>query len=147
MEAAFVSWAWAVIRADATIKTLMNDTTPGVYLDMAPPDPAFPYVVHSLNLTAAPATWAIREGVWLIDVWDYSQNKSRALNIADRIAALFDRRYYEDPAGEEFVAARIWFINSASVPTDAERVWRVATQFGIRAYAKAHAEAVLDRDV
>src|SRR5690606_30621412 len=109
-----------------------------LYLDWAERDAPFPYLVHSLE-TDPQQPWAIEQGRYTIDIWDYGPNKNRLLAIRSRVITLLNRYPLVIP-GEGAAAFRMFKGRDRPRPTDADDVHRRSMEWRFRYVAQSEVE-------
>jgi len=145
-----VEHLYGIAVADAELLALLASEPDQEQIRMryrrARPDDKFPYLVHLLKLeeTDTPGVWA---GEWIVDAWDYGPDAATTIRTADRLKAMYDRRFYEETsAGSAFSSARIWWKSDDDLSEDSERIQRRSLRFGVRVTANAHVDALTGRE-
>jgi len=135
---ALITAIWTRLTTDATMKSLMGDPV-RLYRVMAPEDPDFPYLVHSM----AAGGWPIANADYRLDVWYYGQLSTTCDAIVERIRTLLEN-WRITTAGNEMGAGRMIFIGELSgyVGTDAQKVWRYELRFQTKYVQRRYTELV-----
>lgn len=117
---------WTRLTADATLKSTLGGTV-YLYRVMAPQDPTMPYGVHRFSMGGD-----LFHGThtYLLDWWDYAETPARIDSAVDRTKALLHEWRFTTAANEA-VGLLSWF-SGGLIPTDAEKVWHMATQWSVR---------------
>jgi len=122
---------WTRLTTDATLKTLFGiSSVVSLYRIMAPPDPAFPYMVDRLQMNRYSFTGPHR---YLLDFWDFDEDASPVTVDAavDRVYQLLHEWTFEtgDSEGHGFIEASP--VGWGYIPTDSDVVLHYATEWTV----------------
>jgi len=121
---AIISALWTRITTDATMKSVF-DTTVDLYRVMAPQDPAFPYMVHDLQLSS---DLFHSTNTYKLDVWTYGPTPLVADAAVNRLKQLLHCWRFSITEAGGLVE---WF-SGGYIQSDHPQVWHYATQWDVR---------------
>jgi len=113
-----------------------------VYNTWAIPDATMPYLVHRLELNATGDVFPMRQGSYIVDIWDYSPNVDRLLSIREQIITLLDELEFSNT---EVAAGRIWLQTDGQIPEPEQGIQHYSLLFNIRLYRVAETAAIIGR--
>ena len=149
---AYLTATYSIITGDSVLQNIMN----GVRLryDWAQKDETFPYLIHRFSLGSL-EPWALRNGTYFINIWDYADTADRILQIRDRLIFLLDERLFSiDDNGEptqltaaERVIDAVRFYLDTDQPVDEleQNIWRHHLTFSVRFGRSKEVRDILSR--
>jgi len=140
IEKLILNELWDILTLDETLAGLMGGTV-NLYLEQAPPDSPFPYMVHRIELRNITDYSPERQGTYLVDLWSNSPNADEVLSICDRVDELIHNAEFETLELDE-----VWLWRQAETPVpDEPGIRHRNLQFNIRYLRLADAANILRR--
>ena len=123
LQKSLMTYIWDLLTEDTTLKAAMGDTV-RCYLTWAPPDAAFPYLVHRLDIRRHPGTHVIQNAAYYLDIWSDSPNADEILAIRERLIQLLDELVFST---DDVKLVHIEIVSDSFIPETEQGIWHYAT--------------------
>jgi hypothetical protein len=132
----FLSEIHSALAADSDVLAALG-TSQGVTADMrifpfiATVDAPMPYLVYAVRDSSGVNEQGFKEGVLIVDVWDFSSTFANVHALRDAVTRLLEHTVFTD-GDTSTVLGHIYSSRSEVIPTDAENVLRQELRFEAR---------------
>jgi len=140
-QASLITYIYNLLTTDATLISNMGGTV-RLSLTWAPPDCAFPYLVHRIDLSNVSDYSPIRRGTYYLDIWSNSPSTSECLTIRKRLMELLDNLTFSTT---EIDSVAMWRQTDRFVAEESEEIWHYAIQMNMRIRVAADISSELHR--
>ena len=140
-QKSLLTYVWTLLTGDAALKAAMGGTV-RLALTWAPPDCAFPYLVHRLDIRREPGTHVIQKATYYLDIWSDSPNADEALLIRKRLIELLDELIFSTA---DVSRVHIEIMSDGFVPEVEQDIWHYATMWELIFNRKSEATAIEGR--
>ncbi len=130
-----------LLRADTDLKAAMGGTV-RLFPVMAPPDSAFPYLVHRIDMGILGDFSPVARCTYMLDIWSYSPSAEGVLAIRDELMRLLDGRAFTTA---ETTNCWLWIQTDGFIPDPSQDIWHYGCQFNLRFLKDAQVGLVLRR--
>ena len=141
IQESLLSHIYTLLTTDDDLMTAMGDTV-RLALTWAPPDYAFPYLVHRIDMGILGDWSPEARCTYYLDIWSDSANADEILGIRERLMTLLDGLIF---ATDETTDCHLWIQTDGFIPESEIRIWHYACQFNLKWLKDAQIGAILKR--
>lgn len=147
IEEAIIREQYALMYANSELVNLMGATRTDEWLFDSwarAKDANFPYIIQTVELNGDPDLWAMQDGFYTLDLWDYGPKSDRILAIRHAIMKIQTKIIY-DTLGGDARSVRWFYRRTRSLPDDDPLIYHRRIEYDFRLFAQSEVDGVITR--
>jgi len=148
VQASLLTYLYNLLTADTALKAAMGGAV-RCYPVSAPPDSAFPYLVHRIDAGPPGGIWPERNSTYQLDVWSQDPAAHDITAIRNRLVLILDELVFNTTdvknCRPELQTDGFITENDVRQPGSAMNIWHYALQFNLPYYRQTETVAILAR--